>query len=267
MSLGVQMGLNIAKQKMLIAKCFDRAARHYNQASEVQKIAGNELFCLFKQNKAIQTILDIGAGTGHFAQQLQSTYPQAQLHLIDLAPKMLELAQHKNPHSHCIHADFDDIPIAKHSAELIFANMTLQWSFNLADTLKHLSSFLKPDGQLVFSLPIEGSFEALTRSLKNIDPELQPNNFINTLKLSNVLHQMPLKDIHIKTKNINLQFDSCLDALKSIKNSGATYLKHHHQRKLLTRTGLKRLEYYYNNFKKNNKIPLNYHLAFVSATI
>lgn len=50
---------------------------------------------LIESNKAQPTVLDIGAGTGLFSAFLKEKFPQAQLTLIDLSEKMLEIAKQR----------------------------------------------------------------------------------------------------------------------------------------------------------------------------
>jgi tRNA (cmo5U34)-methyltransferase len=82
---------------MGIGDAFDASVDYYDQWIRIALPGYDELFGTatslipFDSNRAID-VLDLGAGTGLFAQHLLGAFPQARFTLVDLASKLLEVA-------------------------------------------------------------------------------------------------------------------------------------------------------------------------------
>src|SRR5690625_7044206 len=50
-------------------------------------------------------------------------------------------------------ANYDALPLAQGSVDLVFANMSLQWGTSLANLLMGLRRIMRPDGMVLMTLP------------------------------------------------------------------------------------------------------------------
>ena len=94
--------------------------------------------------------------------------------------------------------------------------MSFQWCLDIKNLLKLVYTNLKHYGILSFSIPIEGTFQNI--------PSQSKNNFYNLEYLKKLIQSIGYKIIFIKDKNYEQQFQSFIDAIRSIKNTGANIL-------------------------------------------
>ena len=230
---------------------FSRAAPDYDQAAQLQYQCAQDLAQMSAQTSA-EKIMDIGTGTGYGMAALQKKYPSALLYGLDLSEAMLHQARHKQPGSTLVTADFDALPFADQSMDLIFSNLALQWSPDLQGSLHEAQRVLKPGGTLLFSTLVAGSLL-----------ELKATHFLEDTRVIAHLHQAGFTLNASSLQTQCLYFSSVKAALQSLKKIGANAcLKAQHQG-LHARARLQQLEADYPREKQG--YPLSYHLLFISA--
>src|SRR5699024_2561028 len=126
-----------------IRQRFGALAEHYDQYSAIFDEVGTRLLeRLDGLRFAPERILDLGCGTGRHSLALRTRYPDARLLAVDHAPQMLAMARRRRgrwrPRFELACADLSALPIAEASIDLVFANLSLQWSPDLAATLAGL---------------------------------------------------------------------------------------------------------------------------------
>jgi malonyl-CoA O-methyltransferase len=140
-----------------LLRSFSRAAPDYDAAAHLQQRVRAELLDRLQYfTLAPRRILDLGAGTGQGARQLQRRFRRAQVLAIDFAEGMLR----RMPHAHWpwrsatiarICADAYALPLADQSMELVFCNLMLQWCDRPERVLREIARVLRPGGLLLFS--------------------------------------------------------------------------------------------------------------------
>jgi tRNA (cmo5U34)-methyltransferase len=95
---------------------FDATAAAYDR-DRILLLPGHEAFyaaALAQIPFDAATIVELGAGSGHFSAMLRAAFPAAHLHLIDFSQSMLDLARHRlgdDPHITCTLADYSVGPL------------------------------------------------------------------------------------------------------------------------------------------------------------
>lgn len=200
---------------------FNTAEKTYDAKCLIQKTAGRILIRMLLRYKTIlKNIIDLGCATGITTEALARRYKNVEhFYGIDIAPLLL-LKANQRLHKFNIklfEESFDDFHFTPLLFDLIFSNMSLQWSINLESTLLNLSPHLSQRGILAFSIPLKGTFKELNQ--EKILP-LYEHKEIQTIlnKISyQVLNTFEYMDILI--------FPSFIQALKSIKEIGAHYYR------------------------------------------
>lgn len=84
---------------MNIAKAFDKASAQYDEQRKKLIPCFDDLYGIAIENMSLSTtspgILDLGAGTGLFSKMVLNKFPNAEIELIDIAEKMLEVAKER----------------------------------------------------------------------------------------------------------------------------------------------------------------------------
>jgi malonyl-CoA O-methyltransferase len=137
---------------------FERAAPTYAGASRLEaEIGARMLERLDYVRIAPRRVLDAGCGPAREARALRGRYPGATIIALDFALAMLRarrgwlarLAPSRAPLAVC--ADFQRLPFAAASVELVWSNMALHWAADPPAALAEFGRVLAPGGLLMFS--------------------------------------------------------------------------------------------------------------------
>lgn len=154
--------------KETIKQSFNSSAVTYDSVASVQVLASRQLAQWVPQER-IDSILDIGCGTGNTALEFYKKYPQAQFTLCDLAPTMLERAVQKFPIPvRTLCCDAETYPFTQHY-DLAVANLSLQWFSNPSKFLQKIKQCCTT---FAFSALLSTSFQRY-RDLFDIPPTFQ----------------------------------------------------------------------------------------------
>jgi len=106
---------------------------------------------------APRRVLDAGSGPGRDLCPLARRYPGAQLVALDFSQRMLRqkhglvsrLFSRSEKHSLC--ANFECLPLAGGSVDLVWSNMALHWIAEPLEALREFHRVLAPEGLLMFT--------------------------------------------------------------------------------------------------------------------
>ena len=99
-------------------------------------------------------LLDIGCGTGLFAQKASEVYPTAEVLALDSSREMIERGrQHAHPEMNAniqfVLGDSESIPLACNSFDVVTCANSFHHYPNQVAALKEMHRVLRPDGQLL----------------------------------------------------------------------------------------------------------------------
>ena len=235
----------IPVNKRAVAQSFSRAAHHYDQVAQLQMQVGQQLLAAIATITSegdYRTALDIGCGTGKLTRQLQPFCQR--LIALDLAPGMLEFARahHGDVISDFICADADTLPFATHSLDLVFSNFALQWSACLPQLVSRLFDALKPDGQLLFSIPADGTLWELQQSWQQADPlHRHVNAFLSEADVKGALLQAGFQIDALQIDTVVMHYASVREFTHELKTLGAHTVNGEHNRPLTGKAAVARM--------------------------
>lgn len=239
---------------------FSKAAKGYHSHSEIQRRIGLRL--LNWRPHDWDFLIDVGCGPGSLTPELVTA---SQHYLgIDLSTRMLQQAQSRLPEAaQWLAADAVKLPLANQSVDGYFANMSVQWSYDLALTLKEMLRVLRKGGTALLSLPISGTFDELQQSFLAIDNHPHTQTFVSRPQVEQWLNQLNDSEFGFQQSVIECDtdvqwFDSVTDALKSIKGVGANYVARRQNSGLLSPRQYARMSAEYERFRTTSGIPLTW---------
>ena len=155
-----------------LSATFGRYAGNYDSSAEIQKKSSSELFRILARRLPAGSrpgkILEIGCGTGFLSVRLLKAFKPGLLVLNDLSPEMIGLCAKKIPASRSVRylkGNFMTTAI-KGTFDLCGSAMSLQWLENIRAGFRKIRGLLRPGGVLAFSMPVEGTFQELEKSIR-----------------------------------------------------------------------------------------------------
>lgn len=146
-----------------LRRAFDRAARTYDEVAVApREIARRMVERLDWVRIPVDTIVDAGCGTGYGELLLHQRYRNASLVAVDLSEAMLQQQRRRvrrwwqwfggRRRRFSVCADFRKMPLRTSNVDLVWSNLALHWSDDLAETFAEIYRVLRPGGLLTFSV-------------------------------------------------------------------------------------------------------------------
>ncbi len=255
--------------KKQIRLSFGSAAQSYDQFSELQRQVSAKLTKkLFEQQLPGHWLLDLGCGTGHFAELASAVQLSAKKIIgFDSALPMLNLAQAKTmAHSSCcwVAADAEQLPLAKNSIDIIFSSLMMQWCHNLATVFSEMKRVIQPGGVIAFSTFGVGSLMELKTAWGQVDQYRHVNDFHSQELLANELGRAGLTFFDWQSEMITLNYREVLHILQALKGIGANAVVRDNKYQKLTGKGrLQEMIAAYEQYRHNELLPVTYEIIYV----
>lgn len=151
----------IDARKQRISDAFGAAADRYDDHAGPQRMAAKLVVDLAWRQRpgGVPRILEIGCGTGFLTREAQARWPDAELVVTDLSPRMLEkTAAGGLVAGTFLTMDGEHPPFEGEWFDLILSSLAFQWFDDLSGALARLVGLLRPGGTLIFSTMGQGSF-------------------------------------------------------------------------------------------------------------
>ncbi len=196
---------------------FNHSVDTYDSHCTVQNAVCDEAIeLLIKYSNSFNCIADFACGTGESTKNLIENVNYRKCYAVDFSEKLLNTAKGKLDHQvEFILSDFDHSLFDDDHLDLVFCNMGLQWSINIANTIKLFSHYLSNNGLMLFSVPLEGNFPEIK--------ELYKLKSLSQQQIVKALEAADLSLIEYKQQIYKQRFLDSYGALRSIKNVGANY--------------------------------------------
>lgn len=260
--------------KTRITGNFSQAADRYDQSAQLQRTIGEQLCAQLDERQAFDDIdaasvwLDLGCGTGHFAEKFQQTY-NAQGLAMDIAFGMLTRTRQRMSNAPTVlvlNADAEFIPLKPDSVNLIFSNFVVQWCLELRRAIAECWRILKPGAWCALSLPGEGTLKELQASWSLLDSFDHVNHFYSEEALTQLMREtLPAEaTVEITRQAYVNRYTSLIDLLKDLKNIGANTATGKTSPGLMGKTQLTSLQKNYEYYRQaDSLLPASYEVLNV----
>ncbi len=246
--------MTLQVNKQAVAQAFGRAAQHYEQHADLQRLSGDALLARAPAGFGPHR-LDAGCGTGWYSRCWRDR--GRTLTALDLSPDMLAAARAQQSAQHYLLGDIDDLPLEDASVDGVWSNLAVQWSSDLSTALRQFLRVTKPGGAVLFSTLLDGSLHEVHQAWAQLDGRAHANRFLSATQFHAATAQLPLQ---AEQQIVTLHFPSALGAMRSLKGIGATHLHHGRGASVLTRRQLAQLEQHWPHDEAGYR--LSYHLMY-----
>ncbi|MFH1798686.1 MAG: adenosylmethionine--8-amino-7-oxononanoate transaminase [Candidatus Omnitrophota bacterium] len=210
--------------KTIVIRNFSKSARDYDKHAKIQKKCAEKLVEYRAGRKKIESILEIGCGTGVYTGILREKYKQADITAIDISKDMIKNARKKNSKNNIqfIVMDGEEIDLPG-KFDLITSNASFQWFSNFDNVLESFSKLLSDKGGLSFSTYGPDTFKELKKVIEIYRGRVQAISSSRFLPLDVLESSLKkrFKNVEIKKECFSASFSSLWEFLRDIKKSGA----------------------------------------------
>ena len=259
--------------KNAIRKSFDRAASSYDQHAVLQREIETRLLERIEfQRHEPANILDLGCGTGSASRTLAGQFPQANVIAMDWSPAMLaKTGEAGNEPNHLtgglslVCADMHSLPLAARSADLVFSNLALQWSYDLSTVFREFRRIMNADAMLVFTCFGPDTLVELKQAWRAVDDRPHVNDHPDMHDVGDVLLAAGFRDPVMDTERLTLEYPDVMSLMRELKGIGAHNVASKRKHGL---TGKKRLQdmlQAYEPFRRGDRYPASYEIIYGTA--
>ncbi len=270
---------------------FSHAAPSYEEAAILQKTVAERVDERLELTTIeVQTVLDVGSGTGLLTEKVIARYPLAKCFAVDLSESMLWQSKSRlqTPRfsalgsfinrflNNCsltkgfasktaatrINADVYQLPFADNSVDLIVSNLMLQWCDDLDAVFAEFRRVLRPEGLLMFTTFGPDTLKELRLAWRTTDADYEHvNHFIDMHDIGDALIRagfgQPVMDMELFT----LTYDKPMGVLKDLKAIGATNANQNRSQGLMGKAKFHAMLEAYEGLRKDGKIPATYEVV------
>ncbi len=120
------------------------------------QIAGHRQIDRWSSHFTDKIVLDIGCGHGHHLHYCENSY--SSYIGLDLEHKFLKTFQNRFPNTILVQADAYDLSFHNNSIDCVLSIYNFEHLRRLRDSLGEIHRVLKPTGELMIGLPLEGGY-------------------------------------------------------------------------------------------------------------
>jgi len=267
------MSERITINKRQARAAFARAARSYDEAAVLQKEVNRHLMDRFEYIKFTPArILDVGCGTGYASFALHKRFKHAEIYSLDLATPMLSMmhaqtglvTRMKNK-LHLVTGDAEYLPVADHSIDLVYSNLTIQWINDIDRVLAEFRRVLKPGGMLLFSTFGPDTLKELRASWSHVDQYSHVNPFIDMHDIGDAMMRLRLAEPVMDVEHFTMTYRDVFKLMRDLKAIGAHNVTSDRARGLTGKQRIQQLAQAYEAFRHDGLLPASYEVVYGHA--
>lgn len=255
--------------KQLARMAFSRAAERYDEVAVLQREIGQRMLDRLDYVKLQPSVvLDVGAGTGVATAQLAKRYRKAQILALDFALPMLKETRKRGSwlrKPRCLCGDFERLPLADRSVDLIYSNAAIQWSNQLDQTFNEFLRVLRPGGLLMFTTFGPDTLKELRMSWSEADGHSHVSQFLDMHDVGDELVRARFADPVMDVDRMELTYETVNGLMSDLKVLGAHNVTEERQRGLTGKGRIKAMKQAYEQFRRDGRLPASYEVIYGHA--
>ncbi len=256
-----------------LRRTFNRAAREFDRAAALHReIAGRMIERLSIIRLPAKTILDAGSGTGYASKLLRQRF--ADCFVIELDHSAMMLRQRANRRRNFwqwagwsrspVCADFQRMPLAPSSVDLMWSNLALHWAEDIAVSFAEAHRVLRPGGLLMFSMFGPDTLEELKDA--SADNGFRVNAFVDMHDIGDVLVQAGYADPVMDMEYLTLTYASVAAILHDLKAQASSCTREPGHKGLTGRNVYESVVARYEKFRRQDgSLPATFEIIYGHA--
>jgi malonyl-CoA O-methyltransferase len=228
-----------ALDRRRLRRAFDRAAPNFDSAATLHReIADRMIERLSIIRLNAMTILDAGSATGYATKLLRKRFARSSIIELDHSEVMLRQRAYRRRtyfpwlglRRFPVCADFQRLPLAPSSVDLIWSNLALHWAEEMPAVFSEAHRVLRPGGLLMFSTFGPDTLKELDSTFRDDDSRVNDfrangfrvNRFVDMHDVGDVLVQSGYADPVMDMEYLTLTYADVAALLRDLKAQGSS---------------------------------------------
>lgn len=246
-----------------VARAFGGAASTYDSYAELQRQVADELLLPLASTASVETVLDLGCGTGYCSAVLREHWPLAQLVALDLAlPMLASTAARAVPQLQLLCADAQHLPLRIASVDLVVSSLTIQWCADLPALFAELFRVLRGGGSVLLSTLGPATLQEVRTAWLHADDAAHVNTFTTLAELHAAATAAGFAWQARRQLRVR-HYDSLRAVAAELRGIGARNLHQARKRGLTTRGSLVRAEQAFASGREAGGIPVSWEVYYL----
>lgn len=211
-----------------VRRAFSNASISYDVLTGMHKEISRELIDKVKDREPVQSVLDIGMGTGYMTNRLSQFFQGAKVVGIDIAEGMLMEAKKKYEVFDVVGSDAKALAFRDNRFDLVMSNLAFQWIDPMSQAFSECFRVLKPNGEMHFTLFGRDTFHELFACLEGASSVFEKPFVIKRLPsdkyIKEALTNSGFKEGILREERISSHFPDMMTLLQWTKDIGANCL-------------------------------------------
>lgn len=253
-----------------VRRAFARAARQYEQHDAVQREVESRLFESFDYYEGKPgRVLDVGCGTARGTALLRKRWRDATVIALDVSPPMLHEARRHagwwKPFARLC-ADGNALPFPRHSIDVVYSNLCMQWCNAPQVLLAEFARVLKPGGFVAVSTLGPDTLKELRAAWATVDAtHAHVAGFLDMHDIGDAALAAGLKDPVLATEHLTMRYADVRALLRDLKGLGATNADHARQHALTGKARFRAMQDAYAAQRGEGRIPATFEVVTLHA--
>lgn len=244
----------------LVADSFSRSAESYDRAARLQRLVGD---ALYTQTTMRGTCLDLGCGTGYYAEKMQAQAQVSDCFGLDIAEGMLAYCrQRRSSHITWMQADARHLPLPDASLDSIFSSLMVQWLGPDAVLFNELHRVLKPGACVAFSTLLDGTLAELKSAWASVDCAQHVNDFDTAAAWQTAALEAGFTIDYWQPSTVVLSYTSVAELLRELKALGAHNVNKQRPRGMTGKQKFGRFVAAYEQYRQAEVLPATYQVLY-----
>jgi len=276
------MGYN-ARYRSRLRRAFDRAAPKFDSAATLHREIADrmvERLSIIRLNAKV--ILDAGCATGYATKFLRKRFARSFVIELDLSAAMLRQRENRRrtfaPWSGRQHssvcADFQRMPLAPSSVDLVWSNLALHWADETPAVFAEAHRVLRPGGLIMFSMFGPDTLKELKSTFRDNDSRMngsrvngfRVNRFVDMHDVGDVLVGSGYADPVMDMENLTLTYANIAGLLHDLKAQGSSSTEELVHKGLAARNAYAEVVARYEAFRDcDGRVPATFEIVYGHA--
>ncbi|WP_031433076.1 malonyl-ACP O-methyltransferase BioC [Methylomarinum vadi] len=260
------MNALLGLDKNKVRRSFSAASDSYDGLAELQRRVALRLLDKTDFSCNVETIVDVGCGTGFFTRHALKRFQCKQMLAMDIALPMLDMARQNIVRSelNCFCADAENLPLASSSVDKIMSNLALQWCLDLDSVFAGFRRVLKEDGKLLFSTFGPATLQELKTAWATVDRYSHVNDFYSLKQIERILRLSGFRPIMAESVMEKSFYPSVMALMNELKGIGAHNVTKGRNKNPTTRSQLQQMIAAYPVDEKQ-RVTASYEIIYIAA--